>query len=170
MTRRGLLLFILLTTASCHESARDASPGDAPTTDASSVAPIAEFDDVIHRDGVILFRSWNGNFIGTDCDTDLRFMPDFHAEMDEYGQKVATYKGTYQIDANGEITVAFIGFEHTWPAMLIRRDATSLELVPDSGDKQFVMGNRGSTTLPSNAGTYWPFRPIAANGKVKSGD
>jgi len=170
MTRRGLLLVILLASTSCQQSARDASHGNSFPTETNTESPITEFDDVIHHDGVILFRSWNGHFIGTDCDTDLRFMPALHAEMVEYGEKVATYKGTYQIDDKGQITVSFAGFDHPWPAMLIRREATSLELVPASSSNEFVMGNRGSTTLPSNAGSYWPFRHIAANGKLKSGD
>jgi hypothetical protein len=170
MTRRGLLLLILLATTGCQQSARNIAHTDDVPTDANSVSSIAEFDDVIHHDGVILFRSWNGHFIGTDCDTDLRFMPNLHVEMVEYGRKIATYKGTYQIDDKGQITVSFAGFDHPWPAMLIRRAATSLELVPASSGNEFVMGNRGNTTLPSNAGTYWPFRHIAANGKLKSGD
>jgi len=171
MLRAGLILLLFIVQSCSHLGDSTSGGANSPYSSVREQESAAfEFDDFIHREGVIVFRSWNGNFIGTDCDTDLRFLPDLHVEMVEYGVTTATYKGTYHIDSDSQIAAKFTGFDHPWPTMVVRRKSAGLELLPADAGTGFVMGNRGSTTLPSNAGSYWPFQQIAAGGTIKSRD
>jgi len=65
--------------------------------------------------------------------------------MKEYGYVVTSYKGTYRINSNSEVTVRFDDFKHEWPIMLLQKDSISLLLRPKNGP-DFVMGNRGGAT------------------------
>ncbi len=42
--------------------------------------------------------------------------------------------------------------------MSLRKDLTSLLLVPAQNGNDFVMGNRGGATFTAGQDTYWPFR------------
>lgn len=124
-----------------------------------------EFQERIHRNSVVTFRSWNGKALRMDSDTELAFFPDHTVEMLEYGFTLSRYTGTYRIRSNGEISVQFRDFRGTWPDMLLERAGTSLLLRPADPEVGFVMGNRGGATIPSGAGSYWPFREVVGADK-----
>jgi hypothetical protein len=123
---------------------------------------VTTFNDLIAKDGMITFGAWNGKRVGMDADTDITFLPEGRAHMNEYGYVWNVYEGSYHVDANGEITVKFKEFKREWPVMLLQQDSTSLLLQPKDPKTGFVMGNRGGAVLQGGRGTYWPFRPLPA--------
>lgn len=149
-----------------NESAVAPRKPDAPavggpvTTSPTTVAAGGDLDALIAKQGSVTFRSYGGKWIGLDGDTDLTFLPNGALHMFEYGYAVSGYRGTYQIDSAGRVTAQLPTFGHTWPAMSLRRDATSLLLVPEQSGTEFVMGNRGGATFVGGQPTYWPFRPL----------
>ena len=131
----------------------------------SAAAPAAalaldELESRVAKDGSLTFRSWNGKLIGMDSDTEITFLPNRVVHMTEYGYTPISYKGTYSVDAKGEVKAKFNRFNHEWPVMLVQKDSASLLLSAKSGP-EFVMGNRGGTYIPGGKGSYWPFRPVS---------
>jgi hypothetical protein len=133
---------------------------------ATVAAAASDLDALIARKNRTTFRSWNGNWIGMDGDTDLTFLPGGAAHMVEYGDGVSDYDGTYSIDDEGDVTMSFPAFGHAWPVMTLRRDSVSLLLLPKNAADGFIMGNRGGVTFLSGQGSYWPFRPPGAAEKA----
>ncbi len=134
-------------------------------TDGMGSAAPATADDLtelIAARGSVTFRSWGGKWIGTDCDTDITFLPNQVAYMIEYGVGVKSYKATYSVDSTGQVTLRLKDFGHKWPVMILDLDAVSLRLRPTRGGG-LVMGNRGGATVIGGQGSYWPFRPISPN-------
>ena len=118
----------------------------------------AQFHERLIDGGTITFRSFGGQWVGTDGDTDLHFTDDRNIVMIEYGVGVTTYHGTYEISQNGVIDAKFAGFPSEWPQMIIGRDDRSLVLTT-TAKRGFVFGGRGGAVLSSEDGPYWPFRP-----------
>jgi hypothetical protein len=120
--------------------------------------PLEAFRRRIDREGTIVFRSWEGRFIGTDCDWDLQFLPEGRIKMIENGEGVEIYRGTYRMDDRGTIETSFDRFPRPWPAMVLERDARSLFLRPR--DAWY-----GGPEVSGRAPDLWPFRPISPEGK-----
>ena len=139
-----------------HEAKRaDAPPATMPA--ASIDLPVVAFGDLVRRDGVLVFWSWEGKWIGMDCDTDLRFLAGGKVEMVEYGLGVMHYQGTYRLDFDGLLTAEFEGYER-WPVMRLGSDERSLVL--SRSDGRTGMGRDGhGPGSGSGEETYWPFRP-----------
>jgi hypothetical protein len=161
----GMAVCIVAGCRTAAESARPPSrrqPTTAPTNSPSPTAAgsAAELHALIAKHGSVTFRSFGGKWVGTDGDTDLTFLPGGAAHMFEYGVGVTGYHGTYAIDPRGNVTVQLPTFGHAWPVMSLRKEATSLLLVPAQDQDGFVMGNRGGATFARGRGTYWPFRPL----------
>jgi hypothetical protein len=131
-----------------------------PATQPSTKAAISEFNDLLATRGRVAFLSWNGKWIGMDGDTDITFLPAGAVEMTEYGYSVRNYKGTYQLDGDGVISIQLDEFKSGWPPMVLEKDAKSLLLRPKDSDQGFVMGNRGGATVRAEDGSYWPFRVV----------
>ena len=121
---------------------------------------VEELESRIAKHGSVTFRSWNGQHLGMDSDTDIIFMPNRIVHMTEYGYVSGDYKGIYRVDRNGEVNAKFTGYNHEWPVMLLRKDSVSLLLDARSGSG-FVMGNGGGAYIPAGKGGYWPFRPVS---------
>lgn len=150
-----------LVTVACLVAAIVAGCGSPAVIQPSESSAVAEFKGQLARDGKVRFRSWNGKWIGMDGDTDLNFMPDGVVVMWEAGFTVRSYKGTYELDAEGAVSLQFEDFKSGWPAMVLERDAESLLLRPKDPKVGFIMGGRGGATTRSEHGSYWPFRVIA---------
>jgi hypothetical protein len=131
------------------------------TEPAPTPATAAALNDAIRDRGAVTFRSWDGNWIGMDADTDLTFLPGGVVHLFEYGFGISSYRGTYAITDRGDVAAQVPKFGHPWPAMTLRHDARSLLLLPkQSADDDVVMGNRGGATVTPGQGSYWPFRPV----------
>jgi hypothetical protein len=142
---------IALFAAGCCPSAPEIPHSSTqPTTRLTTGSPVEVFRTKVAHTGSILFRSFSGKEIGTDCDSDLKFLPDGTIKMAEYGYALQNYEGTYQLADDGTIT------------MRLTRDDTSLLLERADGKNGFIFGNRGGATIPASAGSYWPFRPPVA--------
>jgi hypothetical protein len=130
---------------------------------ATPVEPASAFDwnERVREYGSITFRSWNGEWIGTDCDTDLTFVSDSAAHLLEYRDGIVHYEGTYHIEPNGEVTLRFENRPSGWPVMLLERDTTSLLLRPRWGHLGGVIGPGRGDPLMDGEGSFWPFRPVA---------
>jgi hypothetical protein len=118
-------------------------------------------DALVTNHGSTTFRSFEGEWIGADGDTDLTFFPKGEVHMFEYGVGLSSSRGAYTIEPSGRVTLQFPTFGNSWPAMLLQKDARSLLLVPVVDDPDVVFGNRGGVTTAPGPRGYWPFRPLA---------
>ena len=96
----------------------------------------------------ITFLSWNGEWIGTDVDTEINLMADGTVRLTEYGIGMDSYDGTYSINENSELLLSLAGYEGNWPAMRVYRDQSVLLLAP------------ADTSNATRIGSRWPFRQI----------
>ncbi len=116
----------------------------------------ALFIQQLKDDGSATYRSYGGQWVGTDGDTDLHFLPDDSVVMIEYADAVTTYRGSYQISADGVIDAKFPTYHSQWTQMLIGRDAQSLLLLPA---EEVGLGHAGEGS--------WPFRPTKNTAGLK---
>lgn len=121
---------------------------------------VKRFEDQLRRDDSIIFRSWNGKWIGTDCDTELQVLPGSKVKMIDYGVGVEAYRGSFRLDERGGVTLMLEGYGRAWPGMVLGGDSKSLVLSPVDSSQGFQMGNRGGATVSGRDGSYWPFRSI----------
>jgi len=163
-TARFLLLFAGITAVGC-------SNGEAPITSllpdsAERISNVQEILDAAFADsGGILFRSWDGRWIGMDSDTDIELHADGNVVLTEYGYAVSKYDGTYSITvaADGtasDLRLSLKDYRGTWPVMAVYSDHSKLLLIPTDGSVGFVFGNRAGATVPDDSGSFWPFRQI----------
>jgi hypothetical protein len=131
-----------------------------PALENSPVATPDALDDEIRRRGAITFRSWNGKWIGTDCDTDLTFLPGAVVHLFEYADMVLEYNGTFTITDRGEVTVRCPKLSQPWPVLTLRRDDQSLILLPRQSVQSIDLANPVGGTTTAGRGSYWPLRPI----------
>ena len=110
---------------------------------------VTSFHDLLATQGEVVFLSWDGEWIGTDVDTDLTFKPGGVVQMTMYGYAVSHYRGTYTIDSDGFVSVRFEDFERAWPLMVMEKDEQWLRLRPRDPNHAAV--------ILSNA---WPFRQV----------
>jgi hypothetical protein len=150
---KALVLIVMLSTVSYASE----------TIKQSSV--VTAFNDLMMKEGLLTFRSWNGKLFGKDSDTDITFLPEHRVRMIEYGYVMNSYEGTYLLHANGEVTTKFNGFGHEWPVMILQQDSVSLLLRPKDPTTGFQMGHRAGATILGDQGTYWPFRPVSTSEK-----
>jgi len=125
------------------------------------------FNAEIDQNGSIAFRSWNGEWIGTDCDTELQFTAHGHVQMTEYGFGRDTYAGTYRIDDNGKIHLTFFDdlnppFVGSFPELALGADPRSLLIRPDIKGTEYKEFNRNGETITECFSMYWPFRRVDA--------
>jgi len=123
------------------------------------------FDAAFADSGGILFRSWDGRWIGMDSDSDIELHADGNAVLTEYGFAVSKFDGTYSITvaADGtasDLRLSLKDYRGTWPVMAVYSDQSKLLLIPTDGSAGFVFGNRAGATVPDDAGSFWPFRQI----------
>ncbi len=96
----------------------------------------------------ITFLSWNGEWRGTDVDTEIKLMADGTVRLTEYGYSMHSFDGTYSINQNSELSLSLDGYNDDWPAMRVYRDKSMLLLAP---------ADMSSVT---RVGSRWPFRQI----------
>jgi hypothetical protein len=170
----ALAATLLLATAGCKRSNTAAVPPTPlpaatkeptfvvdPALESLPVAMPAELNEEIRKRGAITFRSWNGTWIGTDCDTDLTFLPGGAVHLFQYADMVLGYDGTYAITNGGEVTAQFPTLGQPWPVLTLRRDGKSLLLIPKRDVQQIDLANQVGATISAGQGSYWPFRPIS---------
>jgi hypothetical protein len=122
---------------------------------------IAEFNDLLANRGKLTFLSWGGQWVGTDCDTDLTFMPGGVVEMTGYGYTVNTFAGTYQIDAERVVSLQLPTLPNGWPPMVLEKDSASLLLRSKDPAQGSAAGSRRGAALRGGEKSYWPFRLVS---------
>jgi|GEM_PF-3545049 len=157
MTRKStsqgpVVLVVLACTTGCQSQQR-ATEIQADSAAQSKPEMIAEFHSLLAKSEKIKFRSWNGEWFGTDCDTDIVFLPDEAVEVTEYRYVDVSYKGTYELGDDGSVSLRLIGLNTAWPAMVLAKDAKSLLLRPRDP-------KQGSVSSDHLRGRCWPFRVI----------
>lgn len=168
----NLLGAVALAVSGCSDSATSEVPKE---TAASSPVELgvrvsdveSALSDAFDEASLIRFRSWNGIWQGTDCDTDIELLPNRGLVLTEYGYAVRKYAGTYRIVPTDDgLTVLEFSFESdyhgSWPPLAVYAGASNLLLRPVAGSHDVVFGNRAGATLTSNPGLFWPFRQIPA--------
>ena len=143
----GFLSFVLLMSCSTPPGTENVLP------------PPASLDEGIRAQGSVIFRSWNGRWRGTDIDTDIQFLPANKVKVIEYGEGVETYRGTYRLSEDGDVTVSLEGYRGSCPAMVLRRDARSFFLLPKNPEAKPAIRDR-FTVLSEISPGFWPFRHI----------
>jgi hypothetical protein len=116
-------------------------------------------DKAISTSKSLVFLSWNGKWIGTDCDTEIEFFPDHSVVLTEFGVGVEKFKGSYSISSESVITLSLSGYRAKWPGTRVWKDGKDLLLAPSDGSNNFIFGERGGATLMGD-GTFWPFRQV----------
>ena len=96
----------------------------------------------------ITFRSWNGKWIGTDCDTDVELKADGTAVLTEYSVAIYKYHGTYSISDLTKVSLKLRDYTSPYlPTMYLITDDSALLLVPADN---------------SNHAACWPLRQLPA--------
>jgi hypothetical protein len=126
----------------------------------AKAASPTDLKDLISKRGSVTFRSWNGVWIGTDCDTEITFLTNQVAWLIEYRDAIDRYKGTYQIDPEGQITIHLDDPGKKWPVMVLEHDSTSLRLRPRTRSWNFMRTRPFEATIWDGQDSYWPFRPV----------
>lgn len=163
-TARFILLVVAITAVGCSKDEKTITsvlPDSAERVSNVQHALDAAFTDSKR----VLLRSWDGRWIGMDCDTDIELHADGKAVLTEYGYAVTKYDGTYSITTApegtpSELTLSLKDYRGTWPVMAVYTDQSKLLLIPTEGSAEFVFGNRAGATVPGDAGSFWPFRQI----------
>ena len=168
---RSTLISLLLTSmASCRfsEGASDvriALPASAkPVPNADSL-----FTDRFRTHDRIVFRSFNGRWVGTDCDAEIRLFPDRKAILTAYGVGVTHYDADYSygpIQDNQSATVQFTFTGQAvddspleFPKLQLYVDGSELILVPAEGTNGYVRVD--DPIDPRNLeGLNWTFRQV----------
>ncbi len=126
-------------------------------------ASASDLNALIEERGSITFRSWDGIWIGTDCDTEITFLPDQVVYLIEYEDAVSCYKGTYAINQTGRIAIRLDDLDKKWPIMVLERDTLSLRLRPKKRSLSFTQSGKSDATIWDGDNSYWPFRPVTAD-------
>ena len=110
----------------------------------------------------ITFASWDGEWKGMDCGTEITLKPDGVVEMTEYGYAVETYKGKYKIwtSDDGKHSAVLFKFDDSdayMEPLAVYKSNDDLLFIPALGSNTFAMGNRSGATIPSGD-SFWPFR------------
>jgi hypothetical protein len=134
-----------------------------PDWNVSAATPF-DLNEFVTERGSLTFRSYDGKCIGSDCDTEITFMPDQVAYLVGFNDDVAGYKCTYTIDSKGQVRLQFLNSPYEWLVMVLRRDATSLLLRP-CGWREGVFTSRAER---SRRGKYWPFRPVSEDEETRT--
>lgn len=152
---------VFLLTEGCHRVVPPTTPPSVESFESSS-----DFVRLICNRGSITFRSWNGQALRIDGDTELTFYPDQTVHMFEWGYSLSSYRGTYRVCGDC-LVLCFTDFGWQWPAMVCYRENSALLLRPRDSAVDFVMGNRGGATMPRDKGSYWPFRMLTGDAERK---
>jgi len=117
---------------------------------------------IIEEQKEVTFASWNGEWKGMDCDTEITLKPDSKVEMTEYGYAVQTYEGKYKIliSDDGKHSAVFFEFDDSdayMEPLVVYKSNDDLLLIPALGSNTFAMGNRSGAVVPSGD-SFWPFR------------
>ena len=102
------------------------------------------------------FVSRGGQIQGGDSDAVVVLTQPDKVEMTEFGAGIGTFKGTYDINDAGEITLHLEGYGGKWPVMRLYTTARDAWLMRTDMKTGFGSGgNNGS----SNSDTpFWPFK------------
>lgn len=163
---RIVALLSLLSVFGCSK-AKQSHTEFLPVT-AERVSLIADvIEDTRSESDYVFFRSWNGRWIGTDCDTEIELHPNGIAVLIEYGYAVNKYDGTYSVNElsnndnnESELCLTFPEYEGEWPPMAVYREGSDLLLIPTDSSLGFAFGNRSGATIPGGSGSFWPFRQV----------
>jgi hypothetical protein len=123
-----------------------------------AVAPSA-LREIIAKEGSVRFEGWNGESCGADCGRHLVFLPRHGARMTRESFAGSTYTGTYAINERAEVTMRFPTFRHYFPVMVLRRDSTSLLLLPKAWSDGSCDGGAGLVEQ-FDYKAVWPFRQV----------
>ena len=160
-----ITVLVCVVSAGCSEQS-----GPPPPDYSTQAANVKEALDTRFADAEsIAFRSWNGKWIGMDCDTDVTLNADGTAVVTEYGYAVREYSGTYSVANSTELSLVLRDYD-SWPTMYVIPEDSDLLLMPTDSSGGFVMGNRAGATLPGGAGSFWPFRQLSEDVDDAEGD
>ena len=119
-------------------------PPAAPPFDETTPATASDLEAMVAEHGSVTFLSDNGHWHGMDNDSDITFLPAGDLHVFNYGYAMIGYRGRYEVDAEGNVTVDLQIAGHPWPNMMLRSNGGDLLLYP---------------FLPDEPGT-WPYRQI----------
>jgi hypothetical protein len=103
----------------------------------ASTTPFIGSDLQLHlgRFGSATFRSWNGEWKGTDIDSDYTLLPDGRFVLVHYGRVVTTRGGFYAIDDSGRLTLTFVRDPLTPSMFWLRSDDRGVIAMRDDPER-----------------------------------
>ena len=142
MIARPLLLAVALLLLGCDEepaatTKRKQQPFKAPPVtllEDTAPATAADLQAAIDANGSVTFLSYNGQWIGMDGDSDYTFFPGGELHRFGYGMSMIGYRGSYEVDGDGIITIDLPEHPHDWPPLHLRRDGGDLLLFYNGED------------------------------------
>lgn len=142
------LVFLLVTGCASHLGEVGGRP--LPPSQANTRTALQRFNQFLIADGVVLFESWNGTRKGMDCDFRIRLLPENRMVLEEDGIGPMTFRGTYELVADGRLRIFVPSYKGSWPAMVMKMERNVLKLRREDGetwlDKQLELGP-----------DFWPF-------------
>jgi hypothetical protein len=112
--------------------------------------------EVLERDGSVIFRSFDGRWIGTDGDTDLQLSRGGKGNLIHFSVGIVKSPAAYVISDDGRLTVSLEDGK-SWPAMELTWDRRSLVL-------------KAVDPPGARPAEYWAFREIPASGRNRVHD
>lgn len=111
----------------------------------------------LSKSSAVLFRSREGVAYQMDSDTDMIFLEGNAVVMHEFGYGLATYRGSYEITAQGVLQFKFEKYE--FPDVYFYREGEYVRMAPTQG-VGFQMGHRGGAFESSDMKPFWPFQYV----------
>ena len=108
----------------------------------------------------LVFRTFNGEWVGTDCDVDILLHPDGNAHLTVYGNAVHESDGTYAFSSANRVTFDFPTAYTRLPDMDAYNDGSGYILVPAKNTEGFIRGDEYRDGRDQWDGLSWTFKTI----------
>lgn len=126
-----------------------------------SASPVDdEFRAAFSESSKLVFRSFNGEWVGMHCDADILMQHDGTAHLTVYGDAVNETDGSYVFTTANRITFNFPNAYTKLPDMDAYNDGTAYILVPADGTDGFIRGDEYSDGRDQWDGLNWTFRTM----------
>jgi hypothetical protein len=135
--------------------------GKPASMSAPASAPVSAVEARLEQRGSVSFRSFDGQALALDSDTEITLYRDRSAHMFEHGFRDRHYRGRYTLAPDGRLAVTFHELRRPWPVMHLREEGGRLRLHPESLDAGAPLGNREAAAMPRGGRGFWPFAMLS---------
>ena len=144
-------LFLIL--VACTEKVKVTTPDSAKALGLADILPAMNGTS----GWVTTFTSRGGSYAGMDSDSSITFYDGGRVLLTEYGYAPVDYRGTYEFDEEGEITLDLKEYPKAWPKMRIKTDNKRILLYRSDDSTKFDFGGRAGAVVTPEMAPFWPF-------------